>query len=42
LDELSAGRVPNQIQVAPDVRRSAIVALERMLDNVSAQPVAIK
>ncbi len=42
LDELAAGRVPNQIKVEPEVRRSAIVALQRMLDNVSAQPVAIK
>jgi len=42
LDELVAGRVVNQIQVDPETKRLAVVALERMLANVSAQPVAIK
>ncbi|MFH0983240.1 MAG: quinolinate synthase NadA, partial [Planctomycetota bacterium] len=42
LDELAAGRVPNRIVVPPDVRRSALVALDRMLENVSIQPVAAK
>ncbi|MCH7884308.1 MAG: quinolinate synthase NadA [Planctomycetes bacterium] len=41
LDELVAGRVVNQIQVDPETKRLAVVALERMLANVSAQPVAI-
>lgn len=42
LDELTAGRVVNQIKVDPETRRLAVIALERMLANVSAQPVAIK
>jgi len=42
LDELAEGRVSNQIRVAPEAKRLAIVALQRMLDNVNAQPVAIK
>ena len=41
LDELAAGRVVNQIKVPTDVRRWSVVALERMLDNVSSEPVAI-
>ena len=41
LDELAAGRVANQIKVLPEVRRWAVVALERMLANVAAQPVAV-
>jgi quinolinate synthase len=42
LDELAEGRVVNAIRVEPEVRRDAIVALDRMLANVSAQPVGIK
>ena len=42
LDELVAGRVVNQIQVDPETKRLAVVALERMLANVSSQPVAIQ
>jgi len=42
VDELVAGRIVNQIKVEPETRRLAGIALERMLANVSAQPVAIK
>lgn len=42
LDELVAGRVVNQITIDPETKRLATVALERMLANVSPQPVAIK
>jgi len=42
LDELAAGRVSNRISVDPETKRLAIIALRRMLDNVTAQPVAIK
>jgi len=42
LDELVAGRLVNRITVDAQTRRSALVALERMLANVSAQPVAVK
>ena len=42
LDELTAGRVVNQIRVDPETRRLAVVALERMLANVTPHPVAIK
>jgi len=42
LDELVAGRVVNPIRVDPETKRLAIFALERMLANVSPQPVAIK
>jgi quinolinate synthase len=42
LDELAAGRVVNQISVPPAVKRGAVTALDRMLANVSAQPVAAK
>ncbi|MCH7808267.1 MAG: quinolinate synthase NadA [Planctomycetes bacterium] len=42
LDELVAGRVVNQIKVDAQTRKLAIVALERMLENVSPQPLAIK
>ena len=42
LDELVAGRVVNQIQVDPQTKRLALVALQRMLANVNPQPVAIK
>ncbi len=42
LDELAAGRVVNQIRVDPETKGLALVALTRMLDNVSPQPVAIK
>jgi quinolinate synthase len=42
LDELAAGRVVNQIKIDPETRNLALIALRRMLDNVPAQPVAIK
>ncbi|MCH6560019.1 quinolinate synthase NadA [candidate division KSB1 bacterium] len=42
LDELVAGRVVNRIKVDPETRRQAVIALDRMLANVSPQPVAIK
>jgi len=42
LDELATGRVPNQIRVDPETRSLALIALNRMLENVTAQPVAIK
>ena len=42
LDELAAGRIVNQIRVDPETRRLALLALERMLANVSPQPVAIR
>jgi quinolinate synthase len=42
LDELVAGRLVNQIRVDPETKRLALIALERMLANVTPQPVAIK
>ena len=42
LDELAEGRVVNRIKVDPETRTLAVIALKRMLANVSAQPVAIK
>lgn len=42
LDELAAGRVVNEIKVDADTRHWSRVALQRMLDNVSAVPVAAK
>ncbi len=42
LDELVAGRVINQIRVDPETRGLAVLALERMLANVSTQPIAVK
>ena len=42
LDELAAGRIVNQINVDPETRNLARIALQRMLENVSAQPVAVK
>lgn len=42
LDELAAGRVVNQIKVDPRTKRDALLALDRMLQNVSASPVAAK
>jgi len=42
LDELAAGRVVNRILVPPRVKTGALAALERMLANVSPQPVAAK
>ncbi len=42
LDELTAGRIVNRIMVDLETKRLARVALERMLANVAAQPVAIK
>ncbi len=42
LDELTAGRVPNQIKVDQQTREQAQIALGRMLENVSTEPVGIK
>ena len=42
LDELAAGRVVNQIRVDSAVKAGALTALDRMLANVSAQPVSAK
>ncbi len=42
LDNLADGRVINRISVDPETRRLALLALDRMLANVPAQPVAIK
>jgi len=42
LDELAAGRVVNRIQVDEATRNWAIVALQRMLENVSSQPIGAK
>ena len=42
LDELVGGRIVNRIRVDPETKRLALVALERMLENVSPQPMAIK
>jgi quinolinate synthase len=42
LDELVAGRIVNQIKVEPQTKRLALIALNRMLENVTAKPVAIK
>jgi quinolinate synthase len=42
LDELAAGRVVNQIKVPPAVRRDAVTALQRMLDNVATTPMSAK
>ncbi len=42
LDELVAGRIVNEIRVPKNTAELAIVALERMLANVTMQPVAIK
>ncbi|HRX87341.1 MAG TPA: quinolinate synthase NadA [Phycisphaerae bacterium] len=41
LDALAAGHPVNRIQVLPTVRDGALMALQRMLDNVSATPVAV-
>lgn len=42
LDALAEGRIVNQIEVDPETKRLAIVALERMLQNICPQPVAVK
>ena len=42
LDELVDGRTTNHISVDPAVKKDAVVALERMLENIPALPVAIK
>jgi quinolinate synthase len=42
LDNLAEGRILNQIKVDPETKRLSVVALERMLANVSQQPVAAK
>jgi len=41
LDSLAAGRPVNRIQVLPAVKEGALLALQRMLDNVSATPIAV-
>ncbi len=42
LDELAQGRVVNEIRVDADTTHWARVALQRMLDNVSSQPISAK
>ena len=42
LDELVAGRVVNQITVDANTKRLAVVALERMLANVTPEPVTLE
>ena len=42
LDNLAEDRIVNRIRVDPETARLAIIALDRMLANVSAQPLAIK
>jgi len=42
LDQLADGQVVNRIQVPPHIRQGALLALDRMLANVSAQPVSAK
>jgi len=42
LDELAAGRITNRIKIDNETKHYAIVALQRMLDNVSTEPVAAK
>ena len=42
LDNLAEGRIVNRIQVDPQTRHLARLALDRMLENVPAQPVAVK
>ena len=42
LNELAAGRVVNRIQVDDETKHDARVALQRMLDHVTPQPVAAK
>jgi quinolinate synthase len=41
LDALASGHPVNRIQVLPAVREGALLALNRMLDNVSSTPVAL-
>jgi quinolinate synthase len=42
LDELSEGRIVNQIRVDRETAVLATIALQRMLENVAPQPVAAK
>jgi quinolinate synthase len=42
LDRLAEGEIVNQIVVEPETKRQAVIALNRMLANVSAQPTAAK
>jgi quinolinate synthase len=42
LDRLSEGETVNRISVDPQTKRLALLALDRMLANVSSQPVAAK
>jgi len=42
LDELAAGRIVNRINVDNETKYHSRIALQRMLDHVSAQPVAAK
>ncbi|NOT00945.1 MAG: quinolinate synthase NadA [Phycisphaerales bacterium] len=41
LDQLAAGRVVNRITVPPDVKRDAVLALDRMLANAAPQPASV-
>ncbi len=41
LDNLAEGRIVNRITVDPETKRLAVLALDRMLANVSPQPVAV-
>jgi len=42
LDELAAGRVVNRIVVDPETGNNALIALQRMLDNVQSKPMPAK
>jgi quinolinate synthase len=42
LDSLAEGRVINRIQVDPETTRLAVLALDRMLTNIPAQPIGIR
>ena len=42
LDELAAGRIVNHIRVDDETRHWALIALQRMLENVPATPMAAK
>jgi quinolinate synthase len=42
LDELAAGCIVNRIKVDDDTKKWSVVALQRMLDNVSTEPTSAK
>jgi quinolinate synthase len=42
LDELVAGRVQNRVKVDLETKKLALLALERMLANVTVQPAGVK